>query len=135
MNNIINKDTKSHLTLFFYSLVLLLASNFSYGQNNKFGLGFEYNFTSLDTNKFQLSNESFFDYENFDFSIESNYIVRNRYGKLLSINDELRSTDEFYDFIGMFISSYDSKRKLKVNIKLDDSYNIEKTIIAFRIRY
>ena len=57
---------------------------------------------------------------------------RNNLDKL---DPELRQNEDFYEAIGMFLSSYKSQRDFKIKLKLNGPTDFEKLQINYRINF
>ena len=60
---------------------------------------------------------------------------KDKFGKLISFNDEKIQNEKILDFVGMFTSRYDSRKKLRFKIRLDNDYKLQKALISYKFLY
>lgn len=118
------------------SLISLLFSSNSMAKNSSephdnshiVSYNISYNFDKFNTS------------ENYNFKSASPYDVdsnfnKDKFGKLISFNDEKIQNERLVDFVGMFTSKYNSNKKFKFKLRLDDDYKLQKAILSYRLNY
>ncbi|MBL6785507.1 MAG: hypothetical protein ISQ32_04315 [Rickettsiales bacterium] len=65
----------------------------------------------------------------------ANNFYKDKTGRLISFNDEKIQNEKILDFVGMFTSRYNSNKNLRVKLRVNNSYEFQKAVIAYKIRY
>ncbi|MBT4922463.1 MAG: hypothetical protein HON23_05560 [Rickettsiales bacterium] len=96
-------------------------------ENIKISYNFSYNL-NMDNNL----NYNFYRYN--ATGTDSNF-AKDKLGKLISFNDEKIQNEKILDLVGMFTSRYDSKKNLRLKIRLDNNYKLRKALVNYKIIY
>ncbi|MDC0857537.1 hypothetical protein OAP83_02355 [Rickettsiales bacterium] len=113
-------------TLFFAGNAIAMER---FDTNKKINFAYQINYNNFNQNNNFLSNSKL------DISSTNELFQKDKFGKIVSFNEEKIKNEKILDFVGMFTSRYDSRRKLRFKVRLDNDYNLQSALISYKFQY
>jgi hypothetical protein len=113
-------------TLFFAGNAIAMDE---FETNKKINFSYQINYNNFSQNNNFLSDPKL------DISSTSELFQKDKFGKIVSFNEEKIKNEKILDFVGMFTSRYDSRKKLRFKLRLDNDYKLQSALISYKFQY
>ncbi len=113
-------------SLFFTGKVMAIEA---YETDKKISFVYQINYQNFSQSNNILSDSKL------DISSTSELFQKDKFGKIISFNEDKIKNEKILDFVGMFTSRYDSRKKLRFKLRLDNDYNVHSGLISYKFQY
>jgi hypothetical protein len=101
----------------------------NFEQNKKINFSYNINYNNI------VQNSNIFNSPKVELENSSELFQKDKFGKLVSFNEEKIQNEKILDFVGMFTSRYDSRKKLRFKLRLDNDYDLQSAVISYKFQY
>jgi hypothetical protein len=120
--------------IFIYGITAIIFSSNSmamenFEQNKKINFSYNINYNNI------VQNSNIFNSPKVELENSSELFQKDKFGKLVSFNEEKIQNEKILDFVGMFTSRYDSRKKLRFKLRLDNDYDLQSAVISYKFQY